>query len=99
MSLQKAHKKGHMSHGAERKMNLSEFNNLVNSAYSFLKIELETTIAEQTFNNIDVDKDSLITYGQYFQFIIKYVCRPANYKVSWSKDPPKDEAITPNQGT
>ena len=63
MSLQKAHKKGHMSHGSERKMNLPEFNNLVNSAFSFLKMEFETTTAEQIFNNIDVDKDSLITYG------------------------------------
>lgn len=99
MSLQKVHKKGEMSHGAERKMTLAEFNHLVNKAYKFLDVQLDEATAGEIFKEIDVDEDSLITYVEYFKFIEKYVCRPANYKVPKSEERPKVDKDENPQGT
>ena len=74
MSLQKEHRAGKISHGSERKMTLQEFTHLINLAYDFLKVKIDPDVAGQIFNEVDKDKDGLITYGEYFQVIEQYFC-------------------------
>jgi Ca2+-binding EF-hand superfamily protein len=86
MSLQREHKAGRISNGADRKMTLPEFIHLINLAYDFLKVGIAPDVAEQIFNDVDKDKDGLITYGEYFQIIQKYICLP---KTGQQPLPPK----------
>lgn len=64
-----------MKHGADRKITKEEFFILVNKAYEFLKVKMDLGLAESVFNEADKDKDGLITYVEYFQFIEKCVCQ------------------------
>jgi len=50
-------------------MNVEEFEKLCTNAWRFLKVSIPTPVAKQIFNDADKDKDSLITYVEYFQFI------------------------------
>jgi len=69
MSLQKQHKKGKMSKGSDRKMTLTEFGDLLDQAYAFLKVKIPRDLGEFMFNDVDADKDKLITYVEYFKVI------------------------------
>ena len=69
MSLQVMHRANKMSHGSERKMNVEEFEKLCNNAWKFLKVSIPNQIAQQIFGEADKDRDGLITYVEYFQFI------------------------------
>lgn len=59
-------------------MTLPEFIHLINLAYDFLKVGIDHDVAEQIFKDVDKDQDGLITYGEYFQLIQKYICIPKN---------------------
>lgn len=75
MSLQVMHRAGKMSKGSERKMTSSEFEMLCNNAWKFLKVSIPSGVAKQIFNDADKDRDGLITYVEYFQFIEKHICQ------------------------
>lgn len=90
MSLQREHKAGKISHGAERKMTLPEFIHLINLAYEFLKVGIDHDVAEQIFKDVDKDQDGLITYGEYFQLIQQYICIPKNQQPPLPPKAPKD---------
>lgn len=75
MSLQRTHRAGKMTHGAERKMTLEEFLSLISEAYAFLHVAISHEVGEFIFNSVDDDKDQLITYVQYFQAIEKFICK------------------------
>lgn len=62
-------------------MTAPEFYDLMDRAYAFLKVQLPRDVGQFIFNDVDVDKDQLITYVEYFKVIEKFVCRNANYKV------------------
>jgi Ca2+-binding EF-hand superfamily protein len=64
-----------MSHGSERKMTEVEFHTLMNNAYKFLGVECQQQVTNSIFVEADKDKDSLITYVEYFQIINKYICK------------------------
>jgi hypothetical protein len=40
-----------------------------------LKITVPSAAARDIFNDADKDRDGLITYVEYFQFIEKHICR------------------------
>jgi hypothetical protein len=80
MSLQREHRNGNISHGAERKITLPELINLINISYSFLKATITQEVAQFIFSSVDTDNDKLITYPEYFQVIQNYLCRNANWK-------------------
>ena len=48
---------------------------LINNAYKFLGVAANADLADSVFKEADKDKDGLITYVEYFQFIEKYVCQ------------------------
>lgn len=75
MSLQRSHRAGKITHGAERKLTLEEFLTLINEAYAFLHVAISHEVGEYIFNQVDKDHDHLITYVQYFQAIEKFVCK------------------------
>lgn len=75
IALQRTHKKGLIGRGAERKLNVDEFLALLNDAYSFLKVDVENGQAREVFKVFDADKDSHITYVEYFSFIDKFICK------------------------
>ena len=56
-------------------MTKAQFNTLMNNAYKFLGVEAPKTITDKIFDQTDKDKDSLITYVEYFQIIDNYICR------------------------
>ncbi len=56
-------------------MTLQEFETLCNNAWKFLKVTIPSATAKDIFNEADKDKDGLITYVEYFQFIEKYICQ------------------------
>jgi hypothetical protein len=63
------HRAGKMTKGAERKMTQAEFQILCNNAWKFLKVSVPSETAKEIFNDADKDRDGLITYVEYFQFI------------------------------
>lgn len=75
MSLQVMHRAGKMSKGSERKMSASEFDTLCNNAWKFLQVKVPQEVTRQIFNDADKDRDGLITYVEYFQFIEKHICK------------------------
>jgi Ca2+-binding EF-hand superfamily protein len=96
MSLQVMHRAGKMSKGSERKMTVQEFEILCNNAWKFLKVTIPSGTAKEIFNDADKDRDGLITYVEYFQFIEKHICQSkAQYegKVEQPKpvEPPKKD--------
>jgi len=86
------HRAGKMSKGAERKMTVGEFEILCNNAWKFLKVTIPSGTAKEIFNDADKDRDWLITYVEYFQFIEKHICQTkAQFegKVEPKVEPPK----------
>jgi Ca2+-binding EF-hand superfamily protein len=69
------HRAGKMSKGADRKMTVQEFEILCNNAWKFLKVSIPSGTAKEIFNDADKDRDGLITYVEYFQFIEKHICQ------------------------
>lgn len=47
----------------------------MNDAYSFLKVDVENGMAREVFKVFDQDKDTYITYVEYFSFIDKFICK------------------------
>lgn len=76
MALQKMHKEGKMSHGHLRKMNVEEFNTLMNNAYAFLGVKVDAEAATAIFKSTDKDNDGFITYQEYFQYMVKHIIQP-----------------------
>lgn len=50
-------------------MNPEEFETLCKNAWKFLKVSVQSSTARAIFNDADKNKDGLITYVEYFQFI------------------------------
>lgn len=69
------HRNGKMSKGSERLMNPEEFETLCKNAWKFLKVSVQSSTARAIFNDADKNKDGLITYVEYFQFIQKHICQ------------------------
>lgn len=76
MALQIMHKNNKMSLGAQRKMNVAEFTILMNNAYSFLKVRVDDEAAKAIFEATDTDNDGLITYQEYFGFVVRHLVVP-----------------------
>lgn len=74
-------------------MTAQEFEILCNNAWKFLKVSVPSGTIREIFNDADKDRDGLITYVEYFQFIEKHICQTkAQYegKVEAPKvEPPK----------
>lgn len=56
------HRANLIQNGSQRKIKQSEFFDLMNKAYSFLKVKMDLGLAEQVFKEADKDADGLITY-------------------------------------
>lgn len=65
-------------------VSFEEFVQLLNRAYKFLGLSVDSNTASQVFKEADKDNDNHITYKEYFSFIEKYVCR-ANVKEERAK--------------
>lgn len=75
MSLQIMHRGGKLKNQSERKMTLDELQTLCTNAWKFLGISCPNDAAQDIFREADKDKDGLITYVEYFQFIEKFICQ------------------------
>jgi len=75
LSLQDMHRDGLILRGSERLINLDEFVKLLNRAYKFLGVAVDTATATAIFREADKDRDGYITYTEYFNFIDLYLCR------------------------
>ena len=76
IALQKMHRNGRIVNQSVYKITLDEFNLLLNNAYEFLGVHPDPSLTSTLFTQADKDHDGLITYGEYFQFVEKFICRP-----------------------
>ena len=72
MAIQRLHRKGFFSRGAERIMNKCEFGDTLNKALDFVNMVASQEIIDLLFSEIDLDKDGWITYVVYFLFLKHY---------------------------
>lgn len=84
--MQKFHANNRIKHGKERKITAEEFLRLLNAAYAFLGIVITAQQADTIFQQADSDRDGLITYVQYFDYIDKFLASKAGTTVSNSGD-------------
>ena len=48
---------------------------LLSDAYAFLQVQTDEAAATDVFKQFDADRDNLITYVEYFNFIDKFICK------------------------
>ena len=48
---------------------------LLSDAYAFLQVRTDESAATDIFKQFDADRDNLITYVEYFNFIDKFICK------------------------
>lgn len=73
-------------------MTLDEFRKLLDDAYAFLEVRVDSETARRVFEQADADRDGLITYQEYFKFIETAICRPpgsGGQKPTKPVEPPK----------
>lgn len=75
VSLQDMHRDGLIARGSERLINVDEFLKLLNRAYKFLGVSVDSATATAIFREADTDHDGHITYTEYFNFIDVYLVR------------------------
>lgn len=73
MALQKMHRCNKLKNGHIRKITKEEFGQLLNTAYEFLNVEVDERVISEIFDNVDKDKDGLVTYAEYFGFTDAYL--------------------------
>jgi Ca2+-binding EF-hand superfamily protein len=69
ISLQRHHKMGKMSYGHLKKMTFNEYVYLINQAYKFLSVSVSEARCRKMFNEMNNDRDNLITYQEYFSIL------------------------------
>ena len=94
MALQKMHRNNRIKNGSQRKVNLEEFGMLLNEAYEFLGVHVDEVVVAEIFNNVDGDKDGLITYAEYFGFTDIYLLNTTTSQQKVKAPVEKIEVVT-----
>ncbi len=95
MSIQRRHKRGYYSRGAERIMNLAEFKATLVEALAYIQVEATDDELNHLFSEIDFNKNGWITYEVYFEFLRHYFgtlskVRPDDHQFEIKPCPPVD---------
>lgn len=72
IAIQRLHKRNSYKLGAQRVMSLSEFITTLNYALSFISIVPTEEQLTWLFNDIDRNRDGVISYQEYFEFLRYY---------------------------
>lgn len=72
MAIQRLHLRNVYRQGARRVMDVQEFIVTLTDALKFLRATASDTELRQLFSEIDLDRDGLISYREYFEFLKLY---------------------------
>ena len=74
MALQNMHKYKLATPLSDMKLTKQELYTLLNDAFSFIKLEVPRELSDRMFDQLDSNKDGLVSYVEYYRFVEAFIC-------------------------
>lgn len=59
---------------SDMKLTKQELYTLLNDAFSFIKLEVRRDLSDRMFDQLDSNKDGLVSYVEYYRFVEAFIC-------------------------
>ena len=74
MALQNMHKYKLSMPMSDMKITRDEMFSLFNDAFSFVSVSVTREVSDRLFDQLDSNKDELVSYVEYYRFIEAFIC-------------------------